>query len=64
VALVITQGKWISPMELHEEIGIAPFVRSVPMVRALETKVVADSSEGGGAGQRMRASAYEAMQAD
>lgn len=64
VALVITQGKWISPKELHEEMGIDPFVQSVPVVRAIEAKAVADSREGGGAGQRMRASAYEAMQAD
>lgn len=64
VALVITQGKWLSPKELHEEMGITPFVRSVPVVRTLERKVVSDSREGGGPGQRLRATAYEGAQAD
>ena len=34
VALVITQGHWLSPKALHEEIGIAPSVQAVPAVRA------------------------------
>ena len=33
VALVLTQGQWISPKELYEEMGIAPFVQSTPEVR-------------------------------
>jgi hypothetical protein len=64
VALVITQGHWLSPKELHEEMGIAPFVAAVPAVRALEKKAMADSGDAGAAGQRLRASAYQAMQAD
>ena len=64
VALVITQGQWISPKELHEEMGITPFVASVPVVRALEKKTVAESGATGAAGQRLRASAYQTMQAD
>ena len=35
VALVITQGHWLSPKALHEELGIAPFVRDPPVVREL-----------------------------
>jgi len=34
VALVITQGHWLSPKAMHEEIGIAPFVVTVPEVRS------------------------------
>ena len=33
VALVVTQGHWLSPRELHEEMGIAPFVKATPAVR-------------------------------
>jgi len=32
VALVVTQGHWLSPKEMHEEIGIAPFVSATPAV--------------------------------
>jgi len=63
VALVITQGQWLSPKELHEEMGITPFVASVPAVRRLERKE-GDSGVAGAAGQRLRASAYQAVQAD
>jgi len=51
VALVLTQGQWISPKELHEEMGIAPFVTSVPAVRPMEKKNVADARAAGGPGQ-------------
>jgi len=34
VALVITQGHWLSPKAMHEEIEIAPFVVTVPEVRS------------------------------
>jgi hypothetical protein len=64
VVLVITQGRWISPKELHEEMGITPYVAEVPAVRALEKKVVAEAAGPGAAGQRLRASAYLAMEAD
>jgi hypothetical protein len=64
VALVVTQGHWISPKELHEEMGITPFVSSVPAVQVLEKKAVADLGDAGGSGRRMRMSAYDAAQAD
>ena len=32
VALVITQGRWLAPREVHEAIGIAPFVAATPTV--------------------------------
>ena len=32
VALVITQGKWLAPREVHEAIGVAPFVATTPTV--------------------------------
>jgi len=64
VALVITQGQWISPKDLHEAIGIVPFVQSVPTVRALDKEAMADSGDGGGSGQRRHAAAHESMQAD
>ena len=35
VALVITQGHWLSPKALHEELGIVPFVQNPPTVRDL-----------------------------
>jgi Amidohydrolase family len=35
VALVITQGHWISPPEVHTELGMVPFVSDVPTLRAL-----------------------------
>ena len=38
-ALVITQGHWLSPKELHEDLGIAPFVQSVPEVRSVVQSV-------------------------
>ena len=34
VALVITQAHWLSPKAMHEEIGIVPFVATVPEVRS------------------------------
>ena len=34
VALVITQGHWLSPKAMHEEMGIAPFVETLVAVRA------------------------------
>ena len=34
VALVLTQGKWISPPEVDEALGIKPFVDAVPAVKA------------------------------
>lgn len=35
VALVITQGHWISPAEVFGEAGIVPFARDTPTLRAL-----------------------------
>ncbi len=35
VALVITQGHWLAPQALHEELGIVPFVAGTPVPRAL-----------------------------
>ena len=64
VALVITQSHWFSPKELHEEVGIAPFVQAVPVVRVLDRPNVADAAPGSGAGQRLRAMSYESMRAD
>ena len=34
VALVITQGHWLAPREVHEAIGVAPFVAATPTVEA------------------------------
>jgi hypothetical protein len=34
VALVLTQGKWISPSEVYGELGVQPFVEHVPAVTA------------------------------
>ena len=33
VALVITQGHWISPRQVHQALGILPFVEALPVVR-------------------------------
>ena len=33
VALVITQGHWIAPREVHQALGIQPFVEATPVVR-------------------------------
>jgi hypothetical protein len=30
VALVITQGQWLSPKDMHEDMGIVPFVAATP----------------------------------
>jgi len=62
VVLVLTQGHWISPKELHEEMGIAPFVAIVPAVRANENRKVADVGAPEGHGQE--SSRYRAMHAD
>ena len=35
VALVLTQGHWISPPEVHEALGIRPFADHPPAVRRL-----------------------------
>ncbi len=34
VALVITQGRWLAPREVHQAIGVKPFVDTTPVVRA------------------------------
>ena len=34
VALVITQGHWIAPRQVHEALGILPFVDATPLVRS------------------------------
>jgi len=47
VALVITQGHWLSPKELDEDMGIAPFVQNVPAFRALAKTPVAQRDAGG-----------------
>jgi len=38
VALVVTQGHWLSPKDMHEEMGIAPFVTATPAVRSAARK--------------------------
>ena len=43
VALVITQGHWLAPKEVHEEFGIRPFVEATPLVRALPKESSAQS---------------------
>ena len=35
VALVITQGHWIAPRQVHQALGIKPFVDATPVVRSL-----------------------------
>jgi imidazolonepropionase-like amidohydrolase len=49
VALVITQGHWLAPKALHEELGIVPFVSNVPQVRELP-KAARTSAAGSSAG--------------
>ena len=51
VALVITQGHWLAPKALHEELGIVPFVSSTPPVRELP-KPARTSMAGASAGHR------------
>ena len=34
MALVITQGHWIAPRQVHEALGILPFVDATPLVRS------------------------------
>ena len=34
VALVITQGHWIAPRQVHEALGVRPFVDATPVVRS------------------------------
>ena len=46
VALVITQGQWLSPKALHESMGIVPFVRAVPAVTLLPEAAPASRSSG------------------
>ncbi len=59
VALVITQGQWLSPIELNEALGIVPFVSAVPAVRAL-----AKAPAAGGTGGTARFHAGTAGRAD
>ena len=47
VALVITEGQWLSPKELHESMGIMPFVQTVPAVTLLPQAEPATRSAGG-----------------
>jgi len=35
VAGVITQGRWLAPREVHESIGVKPFVDATPTVRRM-----------------------------
>ena len=49
MALVITQGHWLAPQALHEELGIVPFVSNVPQVRELP-KPARQSAAGTSAG--------------
>ena len=49
VALVVTQGHWLSPRELDEEMGIVPFVTNAPAFRVLaKDPAVAASAAGSG----------------
>ena len=38
VALVITQGHWLAPREVHQAIGILPFVDATPVVRRVAAR--------------------------
>lgn len=38
VALVITQGRWLAPREVHEALGVRPFVDATPVVRRLTAR--------------------------
>ena len=64
VALVITQGHWLSPKEMHTELGIAPFVDAVPAVRLIARAAVSPSLAGAGLSAGMRARMHEAAKAD
>ena len=64
VALVVTQGHWLSPREMHTEMGITPFVDAVPAVRTPAKAAVAQAGAGPGSGPAMRARMHEAAQAD
>ena len=64
VALVVTQGHWFSPKEMHAEMGIKPFVDALPLVRARSKAAVAQGGAGPGSTAAMRARMHEAAQAD
>ena len=64
VALVVTQGHWLSPTEMHAEMGIRPFVDATPPVRAMPKAAAAQGGAGPGATAAMRARMHEAAQAD
>ena len=38
VSLVITQGRWLAPKDVHEALGVRPFVTQTPVVRRLAPK--------------------------
>lgn len=50
VALVITQGKIISPTEIYEALGIKPFVSNPPVLQAVVKDKVAQRNGDGGTG--------------
>jgi imidazolonepropionase-like amidohydrolase len=54
VALVITQGKLISPVEVDQVLGIKPFVENVPTLKALPP---VPTNAGGAAMGRLEAAA-------
>jgi imidazolonepropionase-like amidohydrolase len=50
VAMVITQGKIISPNEVYETLGIKPFVLNPPALKAVVKDKVSQRDEAGGSG--------------
>ncbi len=50
VALVITQGKVISPNDIYETLGIKPFVTNAPVLKALAKDKVSQRNETGSGG--------------
>ena len=64
VALVVSQGHWFSPPEMHAEIGVTPFVAAAPVPRALARPVTAERGAGPGSSSGARARSYSAPQAD
>jgi hypothetical protein len=48
VALVMTQGHWISPSQVYQTLGVKPFVQNVPVVKAVAplAKSAAGSTSG------------------
>jgi hypothetical protein len=48
IALVLTQGHWIAPPEVHAELGLTPFVANPPAVRDRARPAAAPDAAGAG----------------